>query len=155
MKIIYSGDKVINAHKMILCAASDYFAAMFMTNLKESNEREIVFREMDGEILWKLVNFCYTGIVIIRLLGRNGMVLANWWIYTKRWWWWWWKRPLTHLKAYNQGDKFFSQLFHTNQYWGWSSSWNYITVPYMTKYAVSPFSVAIIAPPVELQKANS
>lgn len=64
MKINLSeGDKVINAHKMILCAASDYFAAMFMNNLKESNEKEIVFHEMDGEILWKLVNFCYTGAV--------------------------------------------------------------------------------------------
>ena len=47
---------------MILSAASDYFAAMFMNNLRESNEKEIEFHEMDGEVLWKLINFCYTGI---------------------------------------------------------------------------------------------
>ncbi|XKL62121.1 hypothetical protein PGB90_001954 [Kerria lacca] len=58
-----AGDKVINAHIIVLCAASDYFTAMFMNDLKESNNKEIIFPEIDGEILQKLIHYCYTGKV--------------------------------------------------------------------------------------------
>lgn len=54
----------MNAHKIVLCATSDYFAAMFMNDLRESNEPEVELHEMDGEILYKLIHYCYTGIRI-------------------------------------------------------------------------------------------
>ncbi|XP_065213646.1 kelch-like protein 5 isoform X2 [Planococcus citri] len=58
---LVAGDKSINAHKVVLCATSDYFAAMFTTNLKESSQSEVILHEMDGEILYKLILYCYTG----------------------------------------------------------------------------------------------
>lgn len=57
-----SGEKTINAHRVVLSATSDYFAAMFMTDLKESSQREVTLHEMDGDILHKLIHYCYTGI---------------------------------------------------------------------------------------------
>lgn len=52
----------INAHRVILSSASDYFYAMFTNNLAESFKNEIEINEIvDGHALKSLVDFIYTG----------------------------------------------------------------------------------------------
>lgn len=63
-KIIWPGKKQIPAHRLVLSAGSEYFSAMFTSNLRESNQSEIVLQDVDGDALWDLVHYCYTGIVI-------------------------------------------------------------------------------------------
>ncbi|XP_049954201.1 kelch-like protein 5 isoform X1 [Schistocerca serialis cubense] len=56
----------IPAHRIVLSAASEYFAAMFTSKLRESTEHEIEMHEMDGNSLRAIVQYCYTGKVEIR-----------------------------------------------------------------------------------------
>lgn len=41
---------------------------MFMNDLKESNNKEIIFPEIDGEILQKLIHYCYTGELFFKFI---------------------------------------------------------------------------------------
>ncbi|CAG0886548.1 unnamed protein product [Cyprideis torosa] len=51
----------IPAHRLLLSAASDYFAAMFTSGLKESLQEEIRIVGVEAQALEDLVNYCYTG----------------------------------------------------------------------------------------------
>lgn len=51
----------VAAHRIVLAAASPYFAAMFTGSLREVNESEITLQEVDGESLLQLIKYCYTG----------------------------------------------------------------------------------------------
>lgn len=50
-----------SAHRSILSAASDFFSAMFRSNMKETHETEVPMEEVNGEILEELIEYCYTG----------------------------------------------------------------------------------------------
>lgn len=39
---------------------------MFMGNLRESEESEIILRDVNGEVLQAVINYCYTGTIEIR-----------------------------------------------------------------------------------------
>ncbi|OON23016.1 putative bacteriochlorophyll 4-vinyl reductase [Opisthorchis viverrini] len=56
----------IPAHRVILAAASDYFAAMFGNELKEATEMEIRIHDVDPAALQTLVNYIYTGFLDLR-----------------------------------------------------------------------------------------
>lgn len=51
----------VAAHRIVLSAASPYFAAMFTGSLREVNETEITLQEVDGDSLYQLIQYCYTG----------------------------------------------------------------------------------------------
>lgn len=51
----------IPAHRLVLAAASDYFAAMFTNDLREATQEEVVLKDVDPDALWDLVHYCYTG----------------------------------------------------------------------------------------------
>ncbi|CAH8518641.1 unnamed protein product [Dicrocoelium dendriticum] len=51
----------IPAHRVILAAASDYFAAMFGNELKEASEMEIWIHDVEPNSLQTLINYIYTG----------------------------------------------------------------------------------------------
>lgn len=57
----FLGTKQIHAHRLVLCTASDYFAAKFTSSLKESVQNEVEMMEVDGEALLTFVEYCYTG----------------------------------------------------------------------------------------------
>lgn len=61
-----SSGRRIPAHRLVLAAASDYFAAMFTNDLREASQEEIVMKDVDAEALWVLVNYCYTGKIELR-----------------------------------------------------------------------------------------
>jgi len=56
--------KVVIGHKNVLIAASPYFRAIF-NNFDESNKDLISIRELDSTILQLLVNYIYTGEIMV------------------------------------------------------------------------------------------
>lgn len=60
----------------MLSAGSEYFAAMFTNDLKEASQNEIELHDVDGDALWSLMHYCYTGKIkllentVETLLGR-------------------------------------------------------------------------------------
>ena len=47
-------------HRCVLYAASDYFKALFTTDMQERDAKEIVLKDVSGTILNQLIHFCYT-----------------------------------------------------------------------------------------------
>ncbi|XP_071629426.1 kelch-like protein 5 isoform X2 [Temnothorax longispinosus] len=56
-------NKRVPAHRLVLSAGLEYFAAMFTNPLRESTQNEIELIDVDGDALWALVLYCYTGCV--------------------------------------------------------------------------------------------
>lgn len=50
---------------MVLNEVSDYFKAMFSTELREGGQREISIKKVDGDILYQLIEYCYSGEIAI------------------------------------------------------------------------------------------
>ncbi|XP_075247457.1 kelch-like protein 38 [Convolutriloba macropyga] len=51
----------IRCHKIVLCAASDYFAAMFSLNMREASESRVRLDSIPYGIMRSIVNFAYYG----------------------------------------------------------------------------------------------
>lgn len=58
-------DREINAHKVVLSAASPYFRAMFTGEMFESKQPRVVIRDVTYEAMVMLVNYAYTATVDI------------------------------------------------------------------------------------------
>lgn len=65
---LVAGNRRVPAHKLVLCAASDYFAAMFMTDVVEAKAEEVPMKNVDGEALTLLVHYIYTGRNTFKIL---------------------------------------------------------------------------------------
>ncbi|XP_002741110.1 kelch-like protein 5 [Saccoglossus kowalevskii] len=59
--ILVAGDMKIPAHRLVLSAVSDYFAAMFTNDVREAREEEIELHGVDPEALRSLIKYSYTG----------------------------------------------------------------------------------------------
>ncbi|XP_012344511.1 kelch-like protein 5 isoform X2 [Apis florea] len=64
--ILIAGKRHIPAHRLVLSASSEYFAAMFTSSLRESAQNEVELMGVDGDALWTLVCYCYTGCIELR-----------------------------------------------------------------------------------------
>ena len=53
----------IPAHRIVLASCSQYFSAMFTSELSESRAEKIILQEVDGRALALLVDFVYTSEV--------------------------------------------------------------------------------------------
>ncbi|XP_055375391.1 uncharacterized protein LOC129608092 [Condylostylus longicornis] len=58
---IIAGTKKLRAHKIILCAASPYFNAMFTGSFVENNHSEVTLQDVDEEMVELLINYMYSG----------------------------------------------------------------------------------------------
>lgn len=59
--VLIAGQRRIPAHRIVLSASSDYFSAMFMSDVREANQDEIQIQDVDSEALNSLVQYMYTG----------------------------------------------------------------------------------------------
>ncbi|XP_040122793.1 kelch-like protein 1 isoform X2 [Oryx dammah] len=53
-------------HRLVLSSVSDYFAAMFTSDVCEAKQEEIKMEGIDPNALWDLVQFAYTGCLELR-----------------------------------------------------------------------------------------
>ncbi|KAF6205181.1 hypothetical protein GE061_019348 [Apolygus lucorum] len=63
---LIAGETKIRAHRLVLCSASDYFSAMFTSDLLEARQTDIELHSVCGTALRELVEYCYTGSVELR-----------------------------------------------------------------------------------------
>ena len=63
--VLNVGTSRIKAHKIILCASSPYFRAMFTNELAESKQNEITLRDIDENAMEILIDFCYTSKITV------------------------------------------------------------------------------------------
>ncbi|XP_013399675.1 kelch-like protein 5 isoform X2 [Lingula anatina] len=64
--VLLVGERTIPAHRLILSAASDYFAAMFTNDVREATQEEIRMKDVDSDALAALVQYMYTGRIELR-----------------------------------------------------------------------------------------
>uniref|UniRef100_A0A672ZF07 Kelch-like protein 4 n=1 Tax=Sphaeramia orbicularis TaxID=375764 RepID=A0A672ZF07_9TELE len=64
--LLIAGDHKIPAHRLVLSAVSDYFAAMFTSDVREAKQEEIKMEGVDPEALRSLVQFAYTGVLELK-----------------------------------------------------------------------------------------
>lgn len=48
--------------RLVLSSVSDYFAAMFTSDVREAKQDEVKMEGVDPDALWVLVQYAYTGI---------------------------------------------------------------------------------------------
>lgn len=60
-----AGVTTLSAHRVVLAAASAYFHAMFNDDLVEKNQKEVTIHDLDPLALTLLVDFSYTGEIVI------------------------------------------------------------------------------------------
>ena len=63
--ILIVDKKEIFCHRAVLISNSSYFLAMFTSGLLETNKTEIKLNEIDAESLESIVNYMYTGELVI------------------------------------------------------------------------------------------
>ncbi|XP_048099596.1 kelch-like protein 5 isoform X1 [Alosa alosa] len=59
--VLLAGDRRIPAHRLVLSSVSDYFAAMFTSDVREAKQEEVKMEGVDPDALWVLVQYAYTG----------------------------------------------------------------------------------------------
>ncbi|XP_018426752.1 PREDICTED: kelch-like protein 4, partial [Nanorana parkeri] len=64
--LLIAGNYKIPAHRLVLSAVSDYFAAMFTNDVREAKEEEIKMEGVDPDALKALVHYAYTGILELK-----------------------------------------------------------------------------------------
>lgn len=50
--------------RLVLSSVSDYFAAMFTSDVREAKQEEVKMEGVDPDALWVLVQYAYTGMFI-------------------------------------------------------------------------------------------
>ncbi|CAL9689471.1 unnamed protein product [Knipowitschia caucasica] len=78
------GEHKFSAHRIVLCASSPYFHAMFTSDMSESKQEEILLQGLDPGALEALINFSYSGHLTIDqqnvqnlLIGASFLQLQN------------------------------------------------------------------------------
>nr|XP_055061611.1 kelch-like protein 5 isoform X2 [Misgurnus anguillicaudatus] len=64
--VLLAGERRIPAHRLVLSSVSDYFAAMFTSDVREAKQEEVKMEGVDPDALWVLVQYAYTGRLELR-----------------------------------------------------------------------------------------
>lgn len=68
---IRAGDVSFNAHRIVLSSSSPYFEAMFRPELAiEAREKSVTLHSISPEIFGLLLDFIYTGKILINQVNR-------------------------------------------------------------------------------------
>lgn len=74
--LVFSFNYRIEAHRLVLFVASEFFDILLTIPMKERRTHEIKLKEISGETLRILVEYCYTGRIDINAANVNGLVAA-------------------------------------------------------------------------------
>ncbi|XP_063727897.1 kelch-like protein diablo [Symsagittifera roscoffensis] len=69
-------ETTIMAHKLVLSGCSPYFKAMFTNNLAETHQDAIVLNEVDSAAVEALIDFCYTGSIVVEITNVQVLLPA-------------------------------------------------------------------------------
>ncbi|XP_019732042.1 kelch-like protein 5 [Hippocampus comes] len=61
-----SSCRLLTSRRLVLSSVSDYFAAMFTSDVREAKQDEVKMEGVDPDALWILVQFAYTGRLELR-----------------------------------------------------------------------------------------
>ncbi|TGZ73452.1 hypothetical protein CRM22_001507, partial [Opisthorchis felineus] len=75
--ILRAGKTAIKAHRVVLATGSKYFEAMFSHSVFESCSDSVTINDVDEAVLVQLVNFLYTGEIVITEEHVEGMLAAS------------------------------------------------------------------------------
>ncbi|KAK0041311.1 kelch-like protein 18 [Biomphalaria pfeifferi] len=70
------GDQKLSAHRIILAATIPYFHAMFTHDMVENKQSEILMQSVEPSALEALVNFAYTGRIVIDLNNVQSLLIV-------------------------------------------------------------------------------
>jgi len=59
--LVLPGQRQIPAHRIVLSSASDYFAAMFTSDVLEATQNEVNIKDVDPDAMTALVKYMYDG----------------------------------------------------------------------------------------------
>ncbi|XP_078719377.1 kelch-like protein 5 isoform X6 [Lampetra fluviatilis] len=78
--VLLAGDRRIPAHRcglvLVLSSVSDYFAAMFTSDVREAKQEEVKLEGVEPTALWALVQYAYTGRLDLREDTIEGLLAA-------------------------------------------------------------------------------
>lgn len=63
--VLEVGTEIFHAHRLVLCAASPYFKAMFTGGLKECEMKRVKLQGVSPTAMARLIRFIYTGRIRI------------------------------------------------------------------------------------------
>jgi hypothetical protein len=61
------GTKQIPTHRAVLAASSPYFRAMFTTDMAEASQEVVTMKDVDPDVLDRLIEFIYTGYLDVTI----------------------------------------------------------------------------------------
>lgn len=70
-------NKEFPCHRLILSSASPYFRAMFLADMKESQQQRVKIKGLESSILQQLLEFCYTATVTINTENLQQLLIAS------------------------------------------------------------------------------
>lgn len=74
--LLLAGEQSLKAHRLVLAAASPYFHAMFNSDMCEKNKAEVTLQDVCFSALQLLVEFAYTGELVITEGNVQGLLPA-------------------------------------------------------------------------------
>ncbi|XP_073838072.1 speckle-type POZ protein B-like [Musca autumnalis] len=75
--LVAQGDVTFKAHKMILCARSVVFAAMFRNDLEESRKNRIEIKDMDANVMKEMLTNIYTDSEVPKEMAEKLFCVAH------------------------------------------------------------------------------
>lgn len=78
--ILKTGKKLHKCHKVILAALSDYFKAMFVSGMKESEDDTISLTGVDSHIFSLILQYIYTGSISITVANAQDMLSTSFYL---------------------------------------------------------------------------
>lgn len=73
---LITGQQRIPAHRIVLSSASDYFAAMFTSDVLEATQEEVHMKNIDPESMFAIIRYIYVGHLEIREETVEGLLSA-------------------------------------------------------------------------------
>ena len=75
--LVTNDDRELKAHRNVLSAASSFFCKLLQSDMKENREGIIRFEEISGSVLADVLEFIYTGTVVVTQENAKELIVAG------------------------------------------------------------------------------